>query len=200
LENLQAGDDGRVFDTFLRDATSAQYKILNDYVTELRFLIRRFLATQRLDERPELVSALWSFRVAVNFADIAVEELRPKYLKAYGPLAPEPSDAVERLVADLKTLLRRLADYLDNGGPDLSERLAQLEISADESWLLRELERIIRAHGFVQLRAPLERITERALAPRFELAIFGRVNSGKSSLLNWWLGWGRLFRQRGIST
>jgi GTP-binding protein EngB required for normal cell division len=132
---------------------------------------------------------LWSFRVAVSFAGTAVEELRPAYLRGYGEVDAESAAAVERLVADLKTLLGRMATYLDRGeGTGVAARLAQLDATVDEIDLLRELDRIIAAHGLIELRLPLEQLIERAALPRFEVAVFGRVNSGKSSLLNWWLG------------
>ena len=53
--------------------------------------------------------------------------------------------------------------------------------------MLRDLESINTAHGIVELRAALEDLVERAGSPRYEFAVFGRVNVGKSSLLNWWL-------------
>jgi hypothetical protein len=58
LANLQTVDDGRLFNTHLPDATSAQYKILNDHVAQLRFLIQRFRYSQQLEDKPKLVSAL----------------------------------------------------------------------------------------------------------------------------------------------
>ncbi|WP_428938984.1 dynamin family protein [Fontivita pretiosa] len=54
--------------------------------------------------------------------------------------------------------------------------------------MLRELERIITAHGLVEYRPALEAIVERLESPAFEIALFGRVSCGKSSLLNHILG------------
>lgn len=187
--NLRPGDDGRLFPTHVPDTTSDQRQVLSDYVAQLRFLLRRFLQAQNLTDSHQPVGALWSFRVAVDFVGIAVEEFRPHYLRGYGEVDAESAAAIERLVADLKSLLGRMANYLDSGeGTGISARLAQLDATVDGIGLLRELDRVIAAHGLIELRALLEQLVERAASPRFDVAVFGRVNSGKTSLLNWWLG------------
>ena len=189
VQALEPGDDGRLFKPLVPDATPAQRKILADYLTQLRFALRNFIETHELQEIPRSVSGLWSVRNAVIFAQNAVAELRPEYMRGYGALDAESVTASERLVAELATLLKRIGEYLDKGEQgDLASRLAQLDRTRDEIPLLEELERIITAHGLVELRAPLESLIERAAAPHLEIAVFGRVNSGKSSLLNWWLG------------
>jgi GTP-binding protein EngB required for normal cell division len=189
VQALQPTDEGRLFKPLIPDATAAQRKVLGDYLTQLRFALRAFIETQQLQEIPRSVSGLWSVRTAVIFAQNAVTELRPSYMRGYGPLDEEAAATSERLVAELTTLLKRIGDYLDKGEQgDLASRLAQLDGTREEIPLLRELERVITEHGLVELRAPLESLIARAAAPRYEIAVFGRVNSGKSSLLNWWLG------------
>ena len=50
--------------------------------------------------------------------------------------------------------------------------------------MLSALERIITRWRLVEYRPTLEMIVSRLERPRFEVAVFGRVSSGKSSLLN----------------
>ncbi len=189
LANLRTADDGRLFVTHVADASAEQRQVLSDDVAQLRFLLRRFMQAQNFRDAQSPVSAVWSFRVAASFASTAVEELRPAYLRGYGEVDAESLRAAERLVADLKSLLRRMTNYLDHGeGGGTVSRLAELDATIDEIDLLRELDRVIAIQRLVELRSPLEQLVERATSPRFEVAVFGRVNSGKTSLLNWWLG------------
>jgi dynamin family protein len=51
--------------------------------------------------------------------------------------------------------------------------------------LLRELERVITKHGLVEFRGPLSIVIERLESGHLEVGVFGRVSSGKSSLLNY---------------
>jgi GTP-binding protein EngB required for normal cell division len=182
-------DPHRVFQKIQHDATLAQRKTLGDFVSQVRFSLRRFIQAHDLNDNRALPSGLWAFRTAVSFARIAAEELRPKYWSGYGTVEPAAAAAGERFAAELVSILGRMDGYLLRGdGVELKDRLAQLEGLSEETALLRELERLIAAHGLIELRAPLELLIERARRPRFEIAVFGRVSSGKSSLLNWWLG------------
>ncbi len=185
---LEPRDEDRVFTRTRPDATSTQRKILSDFLAQLRFSLRRYILSQELHDDGRRTSGLWSFRTSLTFAQIAAEELRPRYWRGYGEADPEAAAAAERFAAELATLLRRIEDYLvrgDAGSP--AARLAKLDATRDEFTLLRELERVISAYGLTELRAPLETLIDRASFPRFEIAVFGRVSAGKSSLLNWWL-------------
>jgi GTP-binding protein EngB required for normal cell division len=184
-----AVDPNRVFDKAVHDATLAQRKTLGDFVAQLRFSLRRFMQANELRDQRHLPSGLWAFRTAVSSARIAAEELRPKFWSGYGTVTPQAAAAGERFAAELKSILARIDGYLIRGdGVELKDRLAQLEALTEEAPLLADLERLISSHGLIELRAPLELLIERARMPRFEIAIFGRVSSGKSSLLNWWVG------------
>ncbi|MGH8291046.1 MAG: dynamin family protein [Steroidobacteraceae bacterium] len=189
VQALEPSRDARLFSAYVPDATPPQRRILADYLAQVRFSLKRFMQTQGVADVVRPVSGLWSLRTAIVFAQTAVAELRPSYMVGYGQLDAEAAAACERLVAELAALLRRISDYLDRGEKgDLAARLAELDAAPADAAMLRELETIITAHGLVEFRAPLEDLIERAATQRYEIAVFGRVNAGKSSLLNWWLG------------
>ncbi|MGH8318854.1 MAG: dynamin family protein [Steroidobacteraceae bacterium] len=189
VERLTPPEPGRVFRTVSADATPTQRKILADYLAQLRFALRRFMLAQQLRDERRPTGGLWSLQTGVVFAKIAAEELRPKYWRGYGEVDPDSAAAAERFAAELTTLLHRIEDYVAVGeGGGLAARLEKLAAAHDEVRLLRELERIISAYGLTELRAPLKSLVDRVGSPHFEIAVLGRVSSGKSSLLNWWLG------------
>lgn len=70
------------------------------------------------------------------------------------------------------------------GAADLAARLDRLQNTPGEAELVRLLDRITIGHDLAEFRPPLAGLTERLESPRFEVALFGRVSSGKSSLLN----------------
>jgi GTP-binding protein EngB required for normal cell division len=198
VERLTPSESGRVFRAVSPDASAPQRKTLTDYLAQLRFVLRRFMLAQQLRDELRPVGGLRSFQTALVFARIAAEELRPKYWRGYGDVDPDAAAAAERFAAEVVTLLHRMEDYLAGGeGGGLATRLEQLAGKGEDFRLLKELERIISAYGLTELRAPLQVLIDRALSPRFEIAVFGRVSSGKSSLLNWWLG--REFLPTGIT-
>lgn len=189
VAQLTPSESGRVFQTVCPDANAAQRKVLADYLAQLRFALRRFMLAQQLRDTLRPTGSLRALHTALVFARIAVEELRPKYWRGYGEVDPDAASAAERFAAELVTLLHRIEGYVaggDDGGR--AARLEQLAGTGAEPRLLKELGRIIFAYGLTELRTPLQALVDRASCPRFEIAVFGRVSSGKSSLLNRWLG------------
>jgi GTP-binding protein EngB required for normal cell division len=187
--HLEDAGAGRLFPSYAPDATAAQRQVIADHLARFRHVMRRFLKANRFPRGSTEQSGLHALRVALEFVRTALEEIAPAYLAGYGALTPEAAAAVERLLAELHGIMNQLAEYLDRGeGGDIRERLARLDQTLDEVPLLRELARVVDAHGLVEFRATVGWLTERFESNCLEVAFFGRVSSGKSSLLNALLG------------
>lgn len=189
LIKLQPSDSESLFPQLIPDAAPLQRKVIGDYLARFRHLMRRFLDDQGIAVEPPNISALWAFRTALAFAQTALDEIRPQRLRGYGALSAEAAAGIDALLAELSEVVAQMDRYLETGaGGDLAARLARLDATRDEVRLLRELERIIAAHGLVEFRATLAWLLERMEHGCLEVAFFGRVSSGKSSLLNFLLG------------
>ena len=177
------------FQEYSHDSTSVQRKVTHDYIIRVREAMRRILEELKFPLKPPISGALWAARSHLSFATIAVAEIEPVRMKGYGKLSGEDEQTLNKIVADLNLILNRLGAYLAQGlDADLQARLQRLEQTKHEVKLLRELERIITAHGLVEFRAMLALLLDRLETNAFEIGVFGRVSSGKSSLLNHLLG------------
>jgi GTP-binding protein EngB required for normal cell division len=105
-------------------------------------------------------------------------------MRGYGEVPPAAAAELNGIVGELSALVQQLDCYVTQSGQDLKQRLAQLERVGAEVELLQELERIISEHGLVEFRSALAMVLSRLEDTGFEIAVFGRVSSGKSSLLN----------------
>jgi len=152
---------------------------------------KMWLAVQDLEISPggRRTSAAWAVRCAMVDVLINISELDPHRLGGYGPLPAEEAKSISGVCADLRRLSQGLMSYLARScGEDLTERLARLNESPVGGDSLIKLETIITRYGLIELRPLLESIVTRLESPDLELAFFGRVNAGKSSLLNCLLG------------
>jgi GTP-binding protein EngB required for normal cell division len=174
-----------LFNKYSNDTTPLQRKIAHDYIGRIRAAMRQLIEEYDIPVEAPHCGALWAAQTSLLFADISVGELRPDKLLGYGSLSDEAARALETMSTQLHALLNRLQKYLAQGaGGDLEARLQRLGTTNREVALLREIERVITAHGLVELRGTLAMIIERAANSTFEIGVFGRVSSGKSSLLN----------------
>jgi len=120
LDGLDESRDNGLFVRAGYDVTPAQRQVLQGYLGQLRFLIQRFMQAQSLCDSSEPVSALWSFQTTLRFAHIAVEEMRPQYLRGYGALDSDTGQASEAFVSEVQTLLGRAGAYLAGGKQEVS--------------------------------------------------------------------------------
>ena len=168
------------------DTTPIQRKVTHDYILRIREAMRRVMEELNIPPPEPHSGAVWAAGINLLYCSISLSELTPERMRAYGPLAPETADRLDRIRAELDGLLAKLRNFLGKGaGGDLQQRLQQLGKTGDEIRLLSEIERIVTAHGLVEFRGTLSMLLDRIESAAFEVGVFGRVSSGKSSLLNY---------------
>jgi GTP-binding protein EngB required for normal cell division len=188
-EVLNSAASKAAFPQYIQDITPIQRRTIEDYLARIRAQLARILDGQGISPPEAAIPASRAVYTALTTIDIAVEELRPKYMRGYGELSPELVTEVEGISGELRGLVARLNQYLlQSAGQDLRERLQRLEGTTAELELLAKIERIISDRGLVEFRGTLSGIADRLEDESLEIAVFGRVSAGKSSLLNAILG------------
>jgi len=186
---LTAASSGSPFPRYTVDFTPAQARMIRDYSLRFRSQIRRILDGLGIAIPGPQFGAIHAIRVNLAFIRIALQESSPKHLSGYGPLPEELIPELDGFSEELQGLLQQLESYLALGSAqDLSARILALGQAGARTGLLQELDRIIGEHGLVEFRPALKTIVDRLSSDRFEIAVFGPVSSGKSSLLNHVIG------------
>jgi GTP-binding protein EngB required for normal cell division len=173
------------FPKYRLDITPAQAKLVEDYIARIRAQMVQVLKSQGISSPGPQMGARHSIRVTLEFADIAFDECRPEAMRGYGTVPPSLIPELNGLVDEMRGIIRKLNTYLaQDADQDLGSRLKRLERAAGGIESLKVLERIITERGLVEFRPALSIILDKIESPTFQIAIFGRVSSGKSSLLN----------------
>lgn len=190
IENgLHAAESKSPFPRYINDISPLQKKIIEDYIARIRKRLVSALDGQGIERNPPSIPFSRSIHTAATFMDISIHELRPKYMRGYGELSAAAETELNGIVGELAGMIAKLDQVLlDTGSGDLAERLKKLEQSGAKAGVLQRLERVISERGLVEFRSTLTMIIDRLEDNRFEIAVFGRVSSGKSSLLNHILG------------
>ena len=173
------------FPRYVGDILPAQRRTIDDYVARVRAQLMRVLEGQGIAREKPSVSASRAVRVTLGAIDIAIEELKPKYMRGYGQVPESVATELNGIVGELTGLVERFDGYLSEGvGEDLKARLERLDQAGNDLELLERIEEVVRVRGQVEFRPAITAILDRAEDKSFEIAVFGRVSSGKSSLLN----------------
>jgi GTP-binding protein EngB required for normal cell division len=173
------------FSQYVSDLSPTESKVIQDYFARIRSTMLACLQEAGIPLEVRRTSVRWALQVGMSFLHIAIAEMTPERLRGYGPLDPAGSEAVIKIQQDLYRLMDRVGAYVRQGlGRDLQQRLARLEATPVSIVTLTVLDTIISRWQLVEFRPLLDTIVQRLEAPQFEIAVFGRVSSGKSSLLN----------------
>jgi GTP-binding protein EngB required for normal cell division len=173
------------FPRYHTDLSPAQRRTIEDYIARIRAQLLRILEGQDIAKEKPSIGTRHAIHVALTFVDIAAEELYPKYMRGYGAVPEKAVTDLNGIVGELRGLVSKLDRYVLEGvGEDLKQRLERLERTGDEIRLLQKVEQVVSNRGLVEFRAPVANILDRLEEKSFEIAVFGRVSSGKSSLLN----------------
>ena len=183
---LAAGAAKSPFQKYNLDFSPAQGKVIQDYIARIRARMVRLLEANAIrPERPH-IGAIHAIRTNLTFVQITLEEMTPYYLRGYGQVPESLIPVLNGTVAELEGLVDKLDAYLAQRlGQELQDRLGKLDAAGHDVDTLKMLESLISKYGLVEYRPALSLILERMETDTFEIAVFGRVSSGKSSLLNY---------------
>jgi len=173
------------FPKYREDLSPVQIKVVQDYIARIRAQMIQVLKSQGISPPEPRFVATRSVRVNLEFANVAFDECRPAALRGYGEVPESAIPELNGLVEEMRGLVRKLSTYLaQDTGQDPQARLQRLESTCDEIGLLKTLATIINERGLVEFRPALSIILDKVESNSFQIALFGRVSSGKSSLLN----------------
>jgi tRNA U34 5-carboxymethylaminomethyl modifying GTPase MnmE/TrmE len=177
------------FPRHIVDVAPAQARVLEDHIRRIREQLLRALAWQNMTPDAPEIPATRAALTHLAFIDIAIEELRPGYMRGSGAVADDAAEELNGVVHELRSAAQAMERYLRQElGTNLETRLKKLEDTGRDVALLRMIEAVVTRHGLVEFRARIASLAARLEDNNLEVALFGRVSSGKSSLLNALLG------------
>lgn len=186
LESLPARS-GRSspFREHVNDLSPTEIKVVQDYFARLRDTMAACLREHGIPLEIQPTSLRWVLQTGIAFLQVDVDDMGPRRFRGYGTLDASARQALLQVQGELTRLVDRVSAYLRQGsGLDLPQRLAKLEAGSATAALLAALHATINRWQLVEFQPTLDTIVQRLESPQYEIAVFGRVNSGKSSLLN----------------
>jgi GTP-binding protein EngB required for normal cell division len=182
---LSASKSKSAFRKYKSSLLPAQVKVIEDYVARIRTQLVRVLEAEGIPPPEPGFESVHAIRVTLAFVRIAFQECTPNRMRGYGEIPESEVRMLNGLVDEMVSAVEKLDSYLAGGlAGDLEAHLERLARAGADVGLMQIIERIINDHGFVEFRPTLSMLIDRLETKSFEIALFGRVSSGKSSLLN----------------
>lgn len=185
IEQILSASSSGGFPKYKNPLAPVQVRVVRDYIKRLRQQIIRVLADLDVGLPEPRFDSSFSIRVTLQFIEVALEEIAPHRLTGYGSVPESLIKPLAGGIQEMKGIVRQMESYLSQRiEADLSSRLGQLPGSNEDAEFLKRLGDIVERYSFVEFRASLSQLVEKIESPTYEIAFFGRVSTGKSSLLN----------------
>jgi hypothetical protein len=127
-EILNTSVSKAAFPRYASDLLPAQRRAIDDYIARLRTHLVRTLESQGIVREQPSIPASRAIQASLGAIDIAVEELRPKYMRGYGELPESVAAELNGIVGELRGLIERFDRYLSEGvGEDPKARLERTD-------------------------------------------------------------------------
>lgn len=100
------------FQEYSQDSTPAQREAVHEHIARVRETMRRILEELKIPLKPPISGALWAARSHLAFAGIAVVEIEPKHMEAYGKISETDKQKLDKIAAELNELFGRFGNLL----------------------------------------------------------------------------------------
>ena len=113
VEQVLSSDSSKSpFPRYVSDLGPEQTEALEGYIAELRAALLRALAWQKMQPRQAEIPASRAVLINLDYIGIAIEELKPRYMRGAGAVPEDAVEGLHRVVGDLLGAAERMERYL----------------------------------------------------------------------------------------
>jgi hypothetical protein len=100
------------FPRYIVDVTIEQAREIEGHIRRLRLQLLQTLDWQHLKPEPPEIPVSRSIATDLAFIEIAIEELKPRYLRGCGAVPPDAVDGLNGEIHELLSLVKSIEKYL----------------------------------------------------------------------------------------
>jgi hypothetical protein len=100
------------FPRYVVDVTDEQAKEIEGHIRLLRSQLLRTLDWQHLKPEPPEIPVTQSITTVLAFIEIAIDELKPRYLRGCGAVPADTVDGLNEEIHELLSLVKNMENYL----------------------------------------------------------------------------------------
>jgi hypothetical protein len=100
------------FPRYVVNVTPAQTRVIEEHISRLRIQLLRTLDWQYLKPESPEIPVTRSVLTDLAFVDIAIEELKPRYMRGCGAVPEDAVDGLNEVVHELRSLAGNMERYI----------------------------------------------------------------------------------------
>jgi hypothetical protein len=108
IESVVAAETSlTAFPKYIQDLTAGEKRLMEEYVAALRAQLVALLQARKVAVASPAISSRHSMLTCLGYIDIAVEELKPRYMGGYGAVPPALVPELDKAVEEVQATVRR---------------------------------------------------------------------------------------------
>ena len=113
VEQVLASDSSKSpFPRYVPDVNPERTQALEGYIAELRAALLRALAWQKMQPGEAEIPASRAVLINLDYIGIAIEELKPRYMRGSGAVPDDALEGLHRVIGDMRATAGRMERYL----------------------------------------------------------------------------------------
>jgi len=111
-EILDEHSSASLFPHHVRDLTASQTVVLEEHIRHIREQLVQTLAWQHMKPEPPEIPASRAILTHLAFIDIAIEELKPGYMRGSGQVPEDALEGLDGTIRDLRAVVSGMERYI----------------------------------------------------------------------------------------
>jgi GTP-binding protein EngB required for normal cell division len=169
---------------YVGDISPSELHWIESYAERIREQIGSLLERFEISLPAPSTASSWILKTNLISLDIMLEDLYPERMRGYGEIDKKTASDLTWTLQEVRRLLSQLFAFLKEEIGSQEKQLARIQAEPAFVAVLQQMSQIISRHGLVEFLPELNSITRKLESHRYEIAVFGRVGAGKSSLIN----------------
>lgn len=173
-----------LFSGYVHDLSPQEARWVESYAVKIREQMSRLLEKCGIERPSTATLCSGKIRTGLTSLDLTLEDIYPEKMRGYGKMDPAAARDLAWTLQEIRRLVSRLLAFLTDSRAAQANGLGHLETAQPLTTLLERMTQIITHHGMVEFLPALNAIIRRVQSHQYEIAVFGKAASGKSSLIN----------------
>ncbi len=177
-----------LFSGYAQDLSPSEARCVESYTAKIREQMARLLESCGIERSSPAMPCSGKIKTGLISVDLTFEDIYPEKMRGYGKMDAAAARELSWNLQEIRWLINLLLTFLSETRSSKLGTQPHLKPRLDLTTLLERMARMVERYGLVEFLPALRAFVRKTQSRRFEIAVFGKVNSGKSTLINHFLG------------
>jgi GTP-binding protein EngB required for normal cell division len=185
-ENLNAMAPGArpLFSGYVQDLSPDEARCVESYTRKIREQMGRLMDNCGIERSSPATPSRGKIRTGLTSVDLTLEDIYPEKMRGYGKVDSASARNLTWNLQEIRRLISLLLSYMSESRMAGTREPVPANLDPALAALLERIGQIIADHGLIEFLPAFNMVFRQISTHRFEIAVFGKANTGRASFIN----------------